>query len=217
MSNAPALVLVGASGVGKNTVAEALLRKREARFSYIRSLCTREPRSTFADEYIYVDEADFLCRIENGEMLEHTRYGDHLYGTPISEVKRVRKEGSLPLMILDINGVESIRRDHPDFPIYAVYLYAAPSEILCRLEKRDLALGDAQAREKIRKRQRSNREDFLALSLGKIRLFDAFVENALLSDCVRAVLQRYRSAEKICGAELEEMQALFSRMSKEEI
>ena len=69
---APALILVGASGVGKNTVAEILLAGEHSPFTYTRSLTTREPRGTFSDEYLYVTEAEFLSRVSNGKMLEYT-------------------------------------------------------------------------------------------------------------------------------------------------
>lgn len=191
MMQAAALILAGASGVGKNTVAEALLCEKNSPFSYIRSLSTRAPRKTFTDEYIYVSEEEFLRRIENGEILEHTRYGGYLYGTPISEIKAAYASGKIPLMILDIRGVENLRRNHPDFSVYAVYLYADPAEIRHRLEMRDLRENTAEEQARVLRRLESNREDFRALAKGQYRLFDAFVENRLVEEAVKRVLALY--------------------------
>ena len=212
----PALILVGASGVGKNTVAELLLTKENSRFTYTRSLTTREARGTFSDEYLYVSEEEFLSRVSDGKMLEYTCYGGKFYGTPLSEVERAQLEGKIPLMILDINGVESIRRDHPDLPIYAVYLYADPSEIALRLEKRDLLDGSEENRAKIQKRLGNNREDFLSLASGRHLLFDAFVENKDMNECAREVVKTYESARVPSEAEAEAARALFEKMARME-
>ncbi len=210
MKRAPALILAGASGVGKNTVAEALLGIENSPFQYTRSLTTRAPRDTFTSEYLYVSEAEFLSRVKAGKMLEHTRYGENYYGTPMSEIERVEKEGKIPLMILDINGVESIRRDYPDFPIYAAYLYAEPEAILDRLEKRDLA----ENRKGIQKRLENNREDFLSLAEGRIRLFDTFVENRTVEDAVKRILSHHRENRLASEESLAAMRDFFLRAAK---
>ena len=80
MSCAAALILVGASGVGKNTGAEILLSMEGSPFTYTRSLTTREVRGTFSDEYLYVSEEEFLSRVSGGTMLEYTRDGGKCVG-----------------------------------------------------------------------------------------------------------------------------------------
>ncbi len=216
MSCAAALILVGASGVGKNTVAEILLSMEGSPFTYTRSLTTREVRGTFSDEYLYVSEEEFLSRVSGGKMLEYTCYGGKFYGTPVSEVERARLEGKIPLMILDINGVESIRRDHPELPIYAVYLYADPSEIRRRLETRDLLDGSEENRAKIQKRLANNREDFRSLADGRYCYFDAFVENRDITECAHSVLKLYEALGTCREAEAALMRALFEKMSHAE-
>ena len=211
---APLLILAGASGVGKNTVAEALLGAENSPFSYSRSLTTREPRATFADEYLYVTEADFLSHIKAGKMLEYTRYGENYYGTPMSEVERADAEGKIPLMILDINGVENIRRDHPDFPIYAVYLYADPAEIRRRLEARDLPCACQECIEKMNNRLKNNRDDFRSLAEGRYRLFDAFVENNVVADAAERVLSLYAAKANTSEASMLSMREFFVRAAK---
>lgn len=212
----PALILAGASGVGKNTVAEAILKTENSPFSYTRSLTTRAPRDTFTDEYLYVSEEEFLSRVRLGKMLEHTCYGGKYYGTPMSEVERVRAEGKIPLMILDINGVESIRCDHPAFSGYAVYLYAEPSEIRRRLEMRDLSDATVENRKRIEERLKANREDFRSLADGRIRLFDAFVENRLVENTVAEILKLYEAQAPASEASVRLMCDFLARAVKYE-
>ena len=217
MSTERVLILVGASGVGKNTVAEILLNAENSRFSYSRSLTTRDPRGTFASEYLYVSEDEFLSRVNAGKMLEYTRYGENYYGTPVSEVERATAEEKASLMILDINGVESIRRDHPALPIFAVYLYADPKEIRSRLEGRDLLDGSEENLKKIQKRIDQNRADFLSLSEGRYRLFDAFVENADAKEAARLALRLYENDIRIRESDALSMRDRFAKMAKESI
>ena len=214
MKQAPVLILVGASGVGKNTVAEVLLGAENSPFSYSRSLTTRDPRGTFADEYLYVSEEEFLARVEAGKMLEHTRYGENYYGTPMSEVERANAEGKNSLMILDINGVESIRKNHPNLPIYAVYLYAEPEEIRRRLEARDLGCACEENIQKVHKRLKNNRDDFSSLAEGRYRLFDAFVENNVVVDAAARVLALYEMHASLPEQTMISMRDFFARAAK---
>ena len=214
MKQAPVLILVGASGVGKNTVAEVLLGAENSPFSYSRSLTTRDPRGTFADEYLYVTEEEFLSRVEAGQMLEHTRYGENYYGTPMSEVERANAEGKNSLMILDINGVESIRKNHPNLPIYAVYLYAEPAEIRRRLEARDLGCACEENIKKVNKRLNNNRDDFCSLAEGRYRLFDAFVENNVVADAAAHVFALYEMNASLPEETMISMRDFFARAAK---
>ncbi|MBP3592287.1 MAG: guanylate kinase [Clostridia bacterium] len=211
MMHAPALILVGPSGVGKNTVAEILLGAKDSPFSYSRSLTTRDPRGTYADEYLYVSEQEFLSRVQAGKMLEYTLYGGNYYGTPMSEVERSHSEGKIPLMILDINGVESIRRDHPSLPIFAVYLYADPAQIRDRLQARDLGDGCEENRKRIARRLENNREDFRSLADGRLHLFDAFVENLCADAAAREVLSIFEERRLLSAQEAITMRDYFLR------
>ena len=211
MKQVPILILVGPSGVGKNTVAEVLLGAKDSPFSYSRSLTTRDPRGTFADEYLYVSEDEFLSLVQAGKMLEYTRYGENYYGTPMSEVERAEGEGKISLMILDINGVESIRRDHPSLSVFAVYLYADPMEIKDRLESRDLGDGNEENRARISRRLQNNREDFRSLSKGRLSLFDAFVENCCVESAAKKILSLYHEKHCLNCEEKNAMCAFFEK------
>jgi len=131
------LILAGPSGVGKTTVAEALLNKEGSEYSLVRSITTREKRGDgFDDEYIYSDREEFLRRVEGGEILEYTEYAGQLYGTPRSEIERILSEGKTPLLILDLNGVVSFSKNKGDLSPCAIYVLAGVATLNMRLIER---------------------------------------------------------------------------------
>ncbi len=172
-----AVILAGASGVGKTSVAMRLL-ERKSSFSFVRSATTRAPRGDEHDaEYIYLSRRDFEEKIKRGEFLEHMEYGKNLYGTPKSELERIFAEGKTPLLILDIEGVKSIRRGSYDFLVTAFYIYAELDIVERRLYERELCRGSTPERlEAFNRRRDANRRDYEMM--GEIKhLFDAFIDN----------------------------------------
>ncbi|MBQ7333510.1 MAG: guanylate kinase, partial [Clostridia bacterium] len=102
------VILAGASGVGKTSVAAEILSRNDE-YRLIRSATTRAPRGDSHDgEYIYVSEEEFKELIFRGELLEYMNYGGNFYGTPVSEINLAFSLGKTPLLILDIEGVKSL-------------------------------------------------------------------------------------------------------------
>ena len=181
---ATALVIAGPSGGGKTTVMNELI-KSDVGFSLVRSATTRQRRNDGNDtEYIYLSRDEFLALCGSGKMLEFTEYGGNLYGTPHSEIERIVKEGKIPLLILDINGVRSLRRAKLDFDVYAVYLYAPLTVLSQRLTSRYFVGGTLSDSYTVR--MDSNLSDYRA-SDEWIELFDAVIPNLSLDE-VKAVL-----------------------------
>ena len=171
------LVIAGASGAGKTTVMAAML-KRYNEFGLVRSVTTRAPRGDGHDaEYIYLDREEFMRRALGGELVEYMQYGDNMYGTPISELKRIFDEGKIPLLILDIEGVKSLRKRKFDFSPFIVYLWEELSVIEERLYERDVRNSPTDERIlAFEKRKAMNRRDYL--SMPEIyHLFDLFIKN----------------------------------------
>ena len=130
------LILAGPSGVGKTTLAHALLNASD-RFELVRSVTTREPRGdSFDSEYIYISKEEFSRLISSGGVLEYTEYAGNFYGTPRSEIERIIGEGRAPLLILDLNGVHTVANSKSDISPCAVYLTAKEEELEARLRRR---------------------------------------------------------------------------------
>ncbi len=183
------LILAGPSAVGKTTVMkEMLLRYPE--FEFIRSATTRAPRGDGHDgEYIYLSESDFKARTENGGMLEYTEYSGNFYGTPASEIERIFLEGKTPLLILDINGVRSVKEKERSFKTVAVYITADIATLDKRLAERVIMLGGGdEALETVKKRMAQNRRDLSSIE-DFAPLFDGVVENREIASTVDKIYE----------------------------
>ena len=197
-----ALVLVGASGVGKSTAAEALM-SAHPEFSLVRSATTRLPRGDGRDlEYVYLSKDEFASRIKSGEMLEYTEFGGNFYGTPKSELERIWDEGGVPLMVLDLNGARSFSDPKLGLNAVIVYIYENLSVIESRLIRRceKNSLTDASL---VLRRMELNRADYL--SLREIYpVFFGFVRNDELSRAADEIYKLYLTAIDGKDADTEE-------------
>ena len=102
-------ILSAPSGAGKTTLRDLL--KRTPDFVFSVSCTTRKPRPGEVDgeDYYFLDEGDFLRRVENGDFLEHaTVHGNH-YGTLRETVLDNLEHGIDVLLDVDIQGAAMIR------------------------------------------------------------------------------------------------------------
>ncbi|MBQ8372205.1 MAG: hypothetical protein IJX38_04635 [Clostridia bacterium] len=119
----PVLILAGLSGVGKTAVANAIFSS-DGRFMSVRSATTRPPRGDANDaEYIYMTDEEFDGAVERGEFVETATYSGKRYGTLRSELFAAAELGKIPLLILEMNGVESFFGSEEYDPC-SVYIYA---------------------------------------------------------------------------------------------
>ncbi|MBE6631577.1 MAG: guanylate kinase [Ruminococcaceae bacterium] len=102
-------VISGPAGSGKGTVIAELRKKRDD-FAYSVSATTRAPRpgEEHGVNYYFISRDDFLKRIEEGAMLEHTEYCGNFYGTPASEVERLRNEGKHVILEIEVDGAMQV-------------------------------------------------------------------------------------------------------------
>lgn len=189
MNKYSVLIVAGPSGVGKTAVAKAIIEK-EPRFTFLRSATTRPMRQdSNTDEYLYCTEDEFRGLISRGEMLEHMVYDGCMYGTPKSEVERAHKEGKVPLLVLDLNGVDSLYNS-PVCHTCAVFLYADESTVNDRLSTREGSTPDKVASRKLR-----NREDYLRLPSLGYAFYELIPNDKALSDCRDAVISAFCAFE----------------------
>ena len=183
------LIIAGPSGVGKTAVAKAVIEK-DARFTFLRSATTRKVRGDkHDDEYLYCTTDEFKALIDEGKMLEHMVYDGNMYGTPHSEVERAHKEGKIPLLVLDLNGVEALYHN-PNISACAVYLYAEKDVIYSRLVGRD---GKDMSR--VESRLLRNREDYARLPSVAECFYAISANEGGLCECRDEVMEIYHSFE----------------------
>ena len=166
-SNPLLIVLSGPSGVGKDTVLNAL-KQSEHHFHFVVTANTRPRRPEEVDgvDYIFVTKERFAEMIDNDELLEHAVvYGDYK-GIPKQQVRDALASGVDVLMRLDVQGAATVRRLVPE----AVLIYLSASseeELVARLKARktdppdQLQLRIATSRQEMR---RVNEFDYVVIN-----------------------------------------------------
>ncbi len=189
------LVIAGPSAVGKTTVMKKIL-SINPNFEFIRSATTRAPRGDGHDsEYLYLSKEEFQERIALGKMLEHTEFGGNFYGTPASEIERIFALGKTPILILDINGVRTLKETPRDFSVVAVYITAEMKVLISRLRERAEGAGmTAEASRIMEGRIEQNRRDLSDIEkiLG---IFDATLENITVDNTAREILSVFEKTK----------------------
>lgn len=102
-------VLSAPSGAGKTTLTTALRQKPD--FVYAVSCTTRPPRpgEVHGEDYYFLDEEEFVRRVEAGEFLEHAEVHGRRYGTLKSTVVENLERGIDVLIDIDTAGAATIR------------------------------------------------------------------------------------------------------------
>ncbi len=207
-----AIIVAGPSAVGKTTVINRLIEKY-SHFEYVRSATTREKRGDGNDsEYIYLSENEFLQRIKDGEMLEYTEYAGKYYGTPKMEVERIIKEGKTPLLILDIQGVKSLKSGNYSFCTLAVYLYDDIEIIHERLTERLKKNYSENAEAIFKKRCAQNKADYISMP-SYASYFDAFIKNRGIEESSEQILEAIERIKSF-GVDVEKNKAIAENIKK---
>jgi len=208
------LIIAGPSAVGKTTVAHRML-ELDDRFEFVRSVTTRPCRADqFDNEYIYITTEEFIRLIETAGVLEHTEYAGNLYGTPRSEIDRITSEGRIPLLILDINGVESLSKNKGDISPCGVYVYDDIDVMEKRLfERYTDGLDNPDTQRKLDSRKRQNVIDYSEMPVHE-RYFYAFVKNCDSVDaCAKNISDVFASFCSGTAKNAEENLALAALLS----
>ncbi|HHZ20654.1 MAG TPA: guanylate kinase [Firmicutes bacterium] len=120
------IVVSGPSGVGKNTVLNQLLAKKQDLF-YSISATTRAPRNNEVDgvNYYFITKEEFIAGIENNRFLEWAEVYGQYYGTPRDKVEEKLNAGYHVVLDIDIQGAAKIRQNSPE----AVLIFLLPPSI----------------------------------------------------------------------------------------
>ncbi len=129
----PLLVIIsGPSGVGKDTVARRLIKRRPDDFYFVVTATTREPRENEVEgyDYFFVSNDEFARMIEEDELLEYAVVYNQYKGIPKQQVRDALNSGKNVIMRLDVQGTETVRKLIPN--AITVFLRTPTEEDLVR-------------------------------------------------------------------------------------
>jgi len=111
------VVVSGPSGVGKDTIIEALRRRRRVPdYHYVVTCTTRAPRPGEMDgvSYHFLSRERFRALLEAGAFLESAEVHGSWYGTPRAEVRRALAGGHDVILKIDVQGAAAVKSRVPD-------------------------------------------------------------------------------------------------------
>ncbi len=138
------VIISGPSGVGKDTVIDAL-RKRQHRpeYHYVVTCTTRPPRVYEADgvHYQFLDRAEFERLEQAGEFLEANFVHANWYGTPRAQVRDALATGRDVILKIDVQGAQVVKEEVQD----ALLIFLVPpslEDLFVRLRSRATETAD---------------------------------------------------------------------------
>ena len=177
MSKGKLIVISGASGVGKGTVLNLMMQKRNDLFFSV-SATTRPPRPGEIDgvHYYFVTRERFEELIAAGEMLEYSRHNDNYYGTPRNQAREKLEKGYV-LLDIEPNGAKQVKEAAPD----AVLVFIMPPDQE-ELERRLRGRGDTPEDQICLRLERADWE------MEQSRWYDHIVVNDVAQRCADEIL-----------------------------
>lgn len=130
VEGAPGALLViisGPSGVGKDTIIEALRARPGTDYHYVVTCTTRAPRTGEVDgsSYHFVTLDEFLRLRDTGELLEANEVHEHWYGTPRGQVAAALAAGKDAILKIDVQGARVVKERVPD----ALLIFLVPPSL----------------------------------------------------------------------------------------
>ena len=109
----PMLVIIsGPSGVGKDTIIEALQKRdHKPAYHYVVTCTTRNRRPNEIDgvSYNFVSVDQFMALRDAGELLEANEVHDNWYGTPRAGVRAALAGGQHAILKIDVQGARVVK------------------------------------------------------------------------------------------------------------
>ena len=177
--NSMLVIISGPSGVGKDTIIEALQRRGHLpAYHYVVTCTTRSPRGNEIDgvSYNFLTVPEFLAMRDAGELLEANEVHGNWYGTPRAGVRDALARGQHAILKIDVQGAEVVKRKVPA----ALLIFVLPPSLETLVEH--LKARRTESAEQLEIRQRN-----AALELARKDDYDFVVVNQ--ENCVDATAE----------------------------
>lgn len=184
-ARAPLVVVAGPSGVGKTTVVLDVLSRKQFPLRRAITATTRAPRpgEQLGHDYHFWTVEQFEKAVQAGQMLEHAIvHGRDYYGTPLSEVEPYRAQGVGVVLVIDVQGAETVRHKYPNDHVSVFVLPPSDAVLVERLRNRG-----SEDEAKIQRRLQTAREE-----LARANEFDHQLVNAdrnIATEALEAIIR----------------------------
>lgn len=122
------VIISGPSGVGKDTIIDAMKRREpEHPRRYVITVTTRDRREAETDgvHYHFYSLDDYQRLVESEGLLEASLVHDYWYGTPRDQVQAAVSAGHDAILKIDVQGADKVRAKIPD----ALLIFVVPPSI----------------------------------------------------------------------------------------
>ncbi len=128
------VIISGPSGVGKDTIIDALKRRhsthngpRQHDHHFVVTCTTRHPRKGEVDglSYHFVTPETFRSLKDRGELLEWAEVHGNWYGTPRAEVAEYLAKGQDVVLKIDVQGAQKVKERVQD----AILIFVVPPSL----------------------------------------------------------------------------------------
>ena len=124
------LIITGPSGVGKNTIIDALSKKLDFNFSVSHTTRPKRVSEVNGKDYYFISNEEFQNMITNNELVEFEEYGGFAYGTSRKELN----QDGLVILDLEVNGATKLLNNNNDF--IGLFIDIDDKELINRLKNR---------------------------------------------------------------------------------
>ena len=132
------VIISGPSGVGKDTIIDALRRRpHDPDYHYVVTCTTRAPRAGEVDgtSYHFMGRDEFLALRDAGGLLEANEVHGNWYGTPRAQVQQALADGHDVILKIDVQGAQHVKERVTD----ALLIFVVPPSmetLFARLKSR---------------------------------------------------------------------------------
>ena len=144
------IILNGPSASGKSTILECLMADPQCSSLLQKPVTatTRKPRPGEVNgiDYWFLTPEEFDGERKRGNIIEEAEYAGANYGSLKSELQRISELGKHAITILEINGVEAMKKVYGQERVVGIYIYRDLKEIFEELKKRPIGKKEMEER-----------------------------------------------------------------------
>lgn len=142
------IIITAPSGAGKTSITKHLLKSFPDKLVFSVSAATREKRVYEKDgvDYYFMSVDEFKEKIQSNSFVEWEMvYEGKYYGTLKSEIRRIWKEGKVPLLDIDVQGALHVQQQHPEHSLSIFIDPPSVDELKSRLNSRGTETSESLA------------------------------------------------------------------------